>query len=256
MRIFSTVFLALALTAGFTPLAGAQVAKVNGITIPQSRADLMLKEVTAQGRPDSPEVRDMIKQELISREVMSQEAAKMGLTKNPLISTQLEVARQNVLVGAFLNETARRNQPTEEDLKNAYQRFKDSPGASEFKARHILVASEAEAKEIINQLKNGTDFAKLAAEKSRDDGNKAQGGDLGWSSPTRYVRPFAEALVRLKKGDITESPVQTNFGWHIIRLDDTRSQNFEAIKPQLQQIVQREKVQKIIEELRNKAKIE
>lgn len=256
MRISPMYCLLFTLAAAYSPLTAAQVAKVNGVAIPQSRADLMLKEVTAQGRPDSPEVRDMIKQELISREVMAQEAARMGLTKNALITTQLEVARQNVLVGAFLSETARRNQPTEDDLKNAYQRFKDSPGASEFKARHILVASEAEAKEIITQLKNGTDFAKLAAEKSRDEGNKAQGGDLGWSSPTRYVRPFAEALARLKKGEITETPVQTNFGWHIIQLDDTRALNFDAIKPQLQQIVQREKVQKVIEELRNKAKIE
>jgi peptidyl-prolyl cis-trans isomerase C len=254
----TSLTLLLAVSAALAaPAALAQVAKVNGVAIPQSRSDVMLKEVTTQqGRPDSPELRAAIKQELINREVMVQEAVKMGLTKNPDVSAQLDLARQSVLVSAFLSETARRHVPSEDSLKKAYERFKDSPAANEYRARHILVANEADAKEIITRLKAGADFAKLAAEKSIDEGTKAQGGDLNWSPPARYVRPFAEALARLKKGDMTETPVQTNFGWHVIRLDDTRPLSYEAIKPQLQQVVQRENVQKVIEDLRAKAKVE
>lgn len=249
--------LLLAVSAALAaPATLAQVAKVNGVTIPQARADVLLREVKAQGRQDSPELREMVKQELISREVMTQEAVRTGLNKNPEISAQLDLARQNVLVGAYLNEVARRNPVSEDALKKAHERFKDSPAASEYRARHILVASEVEAKNIIAQIKGGADFSKIAAEKSRDEGSKAQGGELQWAAPSSYVRPFAEALTRLKKGQLTETPVQTNFGWHVIRLEDQRPLAFEALKPQLQQVVQRENLQKAISDLRAKAKVE
>lgn len=249
--------LLLAVSAALAaPATLAQVAKVNGVTIPQARADVLLREVKAQGRQDSPELREMVKQELISREVMTQEAVRTGLNKNPEISAQLDLARQNVLVGAYLNEVARRNPVSEDALKKAHERFKDSPAASEYRARHILVASEEEAKNIIAQIKGGADFSKIAAEKSRDEGSKAQGGELQWAAPSSYVRPFAEALTRLKKGQLTETPVQTNFGWHVIRLEDQRPLAFEALKPQLQQVVQRENLQKAISDLRAKAKVE
>lgn len=249
--------LALALTAALAaPAALAQVAKVNGVTIPQARADSLLRDVTAQGRPDSPELRKMIKERLIESEIMAQEAVRLGLNKNPEVSTQLELMRQNVLVNAYVNEMARRNPATEDAMKKAHERFKDSPAASEFRARHILVATEAEAKDLIAKIKGGADFAKLAAEKSRDEGTKGQGGELQWAAPASYVRPFAEALAKLKKGEMTEVPVQSNFGWHVIRLEDQRPLSFEAIKPQLQQVVQRENVQKAVADLRAKAKVE
>ncbi len=247
--------LALAITLA-APAALAQVAKVNGVSIPQTRADEFMREVASQGRPDSPELREMVKQELISREVMSQEAVRLGLNKKPEVSAQVDLARQNILVGAYISEMARRHPVTDDALQKAHERFKDSPAASEYKARHILVSTEAEAKTIITQLKGGADFSKIAAEKSNDEGNKAQGGELQWAVPTNYVRPFAEALARLKKGQMTETPVQTNFGWHVIRLDDLRPLSFEAIKPQLQQVVQRENMQKIVSDLRAKAKVE
>lgn len=257
MRKYPSLTLLIAVIAAFAaPAALAQVAKVNGVTIPQTRADALIQEIKSQGREDTPELRNMIKQELISREIMAQEAVKLGLNKKLEVSTQLDIARQNVLVGAFLNETARRNPPNDDAVRKAYERFKDSPAANEYKARHILVSSEKEALDIIAQIKGGADFAKLATEKSRDEGTKNQGGELQWAAPNTYVRPFAEALARLKKGGMTETPVQTNFGWHVIRLDDTRPLNFETIKPQLQQVVQRENVQKAVEEIRAKAKIE
>lgn len=238
------------------PAAMAQVAKVNGVTIPQARADVLLREVTAQGRTDTPELRDAIKNRLIESEVIAQEAARLGLAKKPEVAAQLELARQQVLIGAYFTDVSRRNPVSEDALKKAHERFKDSPAANEYRARHILVASEAEAKEIIVQIKGGADFAKIAAEKSRDQGSKAQGGELPWAAPNTYVRPFAEALAGLKKGQMTDAPVQSNFGWHVIRLEDQRPLNFEAIKPQLQQVVQRENVQKTVADLRAKAKVE
>lgn len=250
-----TLAFAMTLTLA-APTAMAQVAKVNGTPIPQSRADALAREAAAQGRPDNPELRDMIKQELITREIMAQEAVKLGLNKNQEVSTQLDLARQSVLSRAYINDIGKRNPPTEEAMRKAYEQNKDQPGASEYKARHILVATEAEAKMLITQINGGADFAKLAAEKSRDEGSKPQGGELNWSPANSYVRPFAEAMVKLQKGAMTAAPVQSQFGWHIIRLDDKRPLSYEALKPQLQQLVQQETVQKTIADLRTKAKVE
>ncbi|MBY0265278.1 MAG: peptidylprolyl isomerase [Burkholderiales bacterium] len=255
MRTTLSLTLMLAALAA-APAALAQVAKVNGTPIPQARADALLKEITAQGRPDSPELRAMIKQELVSREVMVQEAVKLGLNKSPEVAQQLDIARQEILIRAFLSDAARKTPVSDDALRKAHERFKDSPAANEYRARHILVGSEAEGQAIIKELKGGADFAKIAAARSRDEGTKAQGGELNWAAPNTYVRPFAEALARMKKGELTENPVQSNFGWHVIRLDDTRPLSFEAIKPQLQQVVQREIIQKQIDDLRAKAKVE
>ncbi len=249
--------LACAMAAALAaPAALAQVAKVNGVAIPQGRADAMLREAVAQGRPDDPELRNLVKQRLIESEVLAQEAAKLGLNKNAEVSSQLDLARQTVLIRAYVNDVARRNPPTEDAMRKAYEQNKDQPGASEYKARHILVGTEAEAKTLITQINGGADFAKLAAEKSRDEGSKAQGGELNWSPANSYVRPFAEAMVKLQKGTLTATPVQSQFGWHIIRLDDKRPLSYEALKPQLQQLVQQETVQKTIADLRAKAKVE
>lgn len=257
MHRTTVVSLALAVATAFAaPAALAQVGKVNGTVIPQSRSDALVREAVAQGRQDNPELRTLVKQRLIESEVLAQEAVKLGLNKNPEVSTQLDLARQTVLIRAYVNDVAKRSPATEEAMRKAYEQNKDQPAASEYKARHILVATEAEAKTLITQINGGADFAKLAAEKSRDEGSKAQGGELNWSPATGYVRPFAEAMAQLKKGAMTAAPVQTQFGWHIIRLDDKRPLSYEALKPQLQQLVQQEAVQKNIAELRAKAKIE
>lgn len=253
---FPLTLMLAAATALAAPAALAQVARVNGTAIPQARADALLKEVMAQGQKDSPELRAMIRQELISREVMAQEAVKLGLNKNPEVSLQLDLARQDILIRAYLSDAQRKTPVSDDALRKAHERFKDSPAANEYRARHILVGSEAEARDIIKEIRGGADFAKIAAARSRDEGTKAAGGELSWAAPNSYVRPFAEALARMKKGELTENPVQTNFGWHVIRLEDTRPLSFEAIKPQLQQVVQREMIQKQIEDLRAKAKIE
>ena len=237
----------------------SSTAKVNGVAISQQHLDLLVKNLVAQGRQDTPEMREALKQQMINRELMVQDALRRGLDKNSEISARLTFARQDVLSTAFVQEAVKAHPVTDETLKKEYERIKAQLGAREFKVRHILVAKEDEAKEIIAQIKKGGSFEKLAAERSTDPGSKANGGDLDWGPPARYVKPFADALVKLKKGQMTEAPVQTNFGWHIIRVDDeraTRIPGFDEAKPQLQQMLQNQVVEKAVADLRAKAKIE
>ncbi len=235
------------------------LAKVNGVTIPQSRLEMMVKNAAAQGQPDSPELRSRIRDELIAREIMVQEATKKGLDKNPEVAAQIEFQRQGVLINAYMREHIRAHPITEEAMKKEYEAARSLAGGSEYKARHILVKQEDDAKQIIAQIKKGASFDKLAAEKSEDQGSKGRGGDLDWSTPNRYVKPFADALVKLRKGQMTETPVQSPFGWHVIRLDDERPAkvpSYEEVKNNIQQHLQNQSAQKVIAELRAKAKVE
>ena len=235
------------------------IAKVNGMAIPQSRMDLPLLNATAQGQPDTPDLRNRIREELITREMVSQEAARRGLDKSAEITTQVELQRQGILVNAYLQDYFKKNPISDDAIKNEYERQKAQTSDKEYKARHILVKEEAEANQIIAQLKKGALFEKIAAEKSEDQGSKTQGGDLDWSPAGRYVPPFAEALKKLKKGQLTDPPVQTQYGWHVIRLEDERpfkTPSFEEVKPQLLQNLQRQVVDKVVGELRAKAKVE
>jgi peptidyl-prolyl cis-trans isomerase C len=249
-------------TVGMFVFAGAhaaETAKVNGVTIPQSRIDAMVKGATAQGQPDSPELRNRVRDELITREVLMQEAAKKGIDKSAEVTAQLEIQRQSIIINAFLADYVRANPVTEDAMRKEYESAKILAGGKEYKARHILVKDETEAKNIVATLKKGGSFEKIAAEKSEDTGSKNRGGDLDWGAPARYVKPFGDALTKLKKGQITDPPVQTQFGWHIIRLDDERATKippFEEIKNNIQQQMQQQTVQKAIAELRAKAKIE
>jgi len=237
---------------------GQNVARVNGVAISQQHFDLLIKNLVAQGRPDTPELRDAIKQQMISRELMVQEAAKRGLDKSPETAARLSFSRQDVLSNAYIQEVLRANPITDDTVKKEYERIK-AQSAKEYKTRHILVEKEDEAKDIIAQLKKGASFEKLAAEKSIDPGSKANGGDLDWSMPSRFVKPFGDAMAKLKKGQTTDTPVHTNFGWHVIRVDDERAAKlpgFDEAKAQLQQGLQNQAVEKAIAELRAKAKIE
>jgi len=248
----------LTVATGNAQTAGG-IARVNGVSIPQSRLDLLLKVNAAQGQPDTPDVRSRMRDALITREVISQEAIKKGLHKNAEVTSQLDLQRQEALVNAFVQDYIKNHPLSEDALRKEYERQKAQIGDKEYKARHILVKDEAEAKQIVARLKEGAIFDKIAAEKSEDQGSKAQGGDLGWSAPGRYVPPFAEALKKLKKGQLTDPPVQSQFGWHVIRLDDERAfkvPSLEQVKPQVQQQLQQQTVAKIIGDLRAKAKIE
>ena len=250
--------IAVATTLFALPAAQAQVAKVNGVEIPQARLDTILKMRAAGKQPDSPEIRTALRDTLINQEVVAQEAIKKGLQKNPEIAAQLDLQRQETLVNAFVQEYIKANPVTDDTARKEYERIKPTIPAKEVRARHILVDKEDEATDILAQIKKGGTFEKLA-ERSKDPGSKGKGGDLDWAPPARYTKAFADALNKMKKGQLTDAPVQTEFGWHIIRLDDERATKiptFEEAKPQIQQMLQSQTVQKMLTDLRAKAKVE
>lgn len=254
------VAVAIALGALVAPAAGAaQGVKVNGKEIPQSRIDAGVKSRIAQGQPDTPELRNNVRDALINQEVIAQEAIKKGLNKKPDVAAAIEINRQDILVNAYVQDYLQKNPVNDDTLKKEYDRIKSQLGGKEYKARHILVENEGEAKDIIAQVKKGASFEKLAAERSKDTGTKDKGGDLEWNVPGNFVKPFGDAMAKLKKGQMTETPVQSNFGWHVIRLEDERPFQppaFEAVKQNLQRNVQQQMVQKVLADLRSKAKIE
>jgi peptidyl-prolyl cis-trans isomerase C len=239
--------------------AAPAAAKVNGTPIPQSRIDLATKAQLSQGQQDTPELRKAIRDALINNELVAQEAVKRGLDKHPNVAAQIDIDRQRILANAYFSDYFAKNPITDEVLRKEYERMKSQAPAKEYKVRHILVDKEEDAKNIIAQIKKGASFDKLAAEHSKDPGSKARGGDLDWGPAERYVKPFADAVRGLKKGAMTDAPVQTDFGFHVIRLDDERATkipNFEEVKSQVQQSVQNQALQKHIQDLRSKAKIE
>jgi peptidyl-prolyl cis-trans isomerase C len=232
---------------------------VNGVTIPQSRFEAMNKELTEQGQPDNPERHMAVKEELINREILSQAATKRGLDKTPDVAAQMDMARQAVLVRALFEAEIKANPITDDMLKGQYEQFKASMGTNEYKVRHILVDKEDEAKAIITELNRGGDFAKLAKEKSKDPGSKDNGGDLDWGPSARYVKPFADAVQATPKGSTTAAPVKTDFGYHVIRVDDVRPlkvPSFDEVKEQFRQRARQQQVQKLLADLRTKAKVE
>ncbi|MDD3884825.1 MAG: peptidyl-prolyl cis-trans isomerase [Gallionella sp.] len=255
---FATLALLSALAVQPALAEEKAAALVNGVAIPQARIDFQVKGVVAQGQPDSPDLRKAIKEKMIEVELIVQEATRLGLDKNSDVSQQIEISRRTVLASAFIEDFVKNHPISEDQLKQEYDKLKAKLGDKEYNARHILVASEDEAKAIIAQLGKKVKFEKLAA-KSLDAGSAKQGGSLGWTIPGTFVQPFAEALLSLKKGEYTKTPVQTQFGWHVIRLDDVRAlkvPSFDEVKPQLQQRLQQQALKKAVDDLRTKAKIE
>jgi peptidyl-prolyl cis-trans isomerase C len=232
---------------------------VNGVTIPQARIDAMNKELSAQGQPDTAERQAAVRDELVNREILAQAAAKRGLDRNPDIAAQMDMARQAVLVRALFEEEVKKNPITDTQLQQQYEQFKGSMGTTEYKVRHILVDKEDEAKAVIAELNKGGDFAKLAKDKSKDPGSKDNGGDLDWGPAGRYVKPFADAVTSMSKGGTTATPVKTDFGYHVIRVDDVRPLTvppFAELKEQFRQRAQQQQIQKMVMDLRQKAKVE
>ena len=254
------VAVALALSSpafGADPATGG--AKVNGTAIPAYRIEAAVKARIAQGQADSPEMRKAIRDAIINQEVVAQEAVKRGLDKQPATAARIELDRQSALVNAYFEDYVKRNPVSDDMLRKEYERLKPQIPPKEYRVRHILVEKEDEAKNIIAQLKKGGSFEKLAAAHSTDPGSKGRGGDLDWAPAENYVKPFAEAVTRLKKGQLSDAPVQSDFGYHVIRLDDERATkipSFEEAKAQLQQVVQTQLIQKVIADMRAKAKVE
>ena len=243
-----------------TPALAQNAAVVNGKPIPKSKVDEFVEALEAQGRPDSPQTRELVREELIAREIFVQEADKRGLAKQEDVQRQLENTRQDILIRALIRDYLEKNPVKEADVKAEYDKFKKEAGASgkEYKARHILVETEDEAKKVIAQLKKGEKFEALA-EQSKDPGSGAQGGDLGWNTASTFVKEFSDAMVALDKGKTVSEPVKTQFGYHVIRLDDVRDAEappLDQVKPQIQQQLERQKVMQLQQELRGAAKVE
>jgi len=249
----------LALTINPAFAENKSAAMVNGVSIPQARIDLRVKMAAAQGQPDSTELRKKIREDMINLEVLVQEAKKAGLDKDPEVVLQTELNRMSLLGGAYVQDYAKKHPIGEEQLKQEYDNLKASLGDNEYNVSHILVATEEEAKTIISQLNKKGKFDKIAKEKSKDAGSAEKGGSLGWAVPTNFVPPFASAMVKLKKGEYTKEAVQSQFGWHVIKMDDVRNlkmPSYEELKPQIQQRLQQQMIQDLIADLRSKAKIE
>ncbi len=255
---FALLAAVLAVVATAQAAEEKAVALVNGVAIPQARLDLRVKAAAQQGQPDSPDMRKALRDDLINLEVISQAAAKSGLDKQPEVAQQLELARESILASAYVQDYVKNHPVSDDALKQEYENLKIRVGNKEYKLSHILVESEDEAKKTSAELKKGAKFAKVAKAKSKDPGSAEKGGELGWAVPSNFVQPFGEAVLKLNKGQISE-PVQTQFGWHIIKLEDTRElkvPSFEEMKPKLENRLQQQIVQKAIEDLRSKAKIE
>ncbi|MES2128157.1 MAG: peptidylprolyl isomerase [Pseudomonadota bacterium] len=241
-----------------TPAFAQNLAVVNGKAIPSARADAMVKQVVAQGQqPDSPQLREDIKKSLIAREVMMQEAEKQGWGKKDDVKTQIEQARQTIIVNSMLRDYLSKHQITEADIKAEYDRFKAQAGDKEYHVRHILLETEAQAKDVIAKLKGGAKFEDLA-KTSKDQGSAANGGDLDWATPSAFPKVFSDAFVALQKGQVTENPVQTPNGFHVVKLDDTRPiklPTMDEVKQQIGEALTQKKLQAYQEELVKKAVI-
>lgn len=259
MKLNASIF-ALMLAGALSGAVSAQNAVVvNNIAIPSSRVDAFVKAMVAQGREDTPQLREMVREELISRELFVQEAEARKLASTEEVENQLIKARQDILIQALIrNELA--SQPiTDEEVKGAYELSNsEQQGQQEYRASHILVESEDVAKKIIAELDKGGDF-KVLAKQSKDPGSAARGGDLDWNRPTTFVPPFAQAMVALQKGQYTKTPVKTDFGFHVIRLDDLRAAQppaLESVKPQIRQNLERQRIVNLQKALRERARIE
>jgi len=259
MKFLSAIATA-ALLAALAPAVLAQnVAIVNGKAVPKARVDALMQQVSRSGRPMTPEIEKQIKDEVIAREIFIQEAQKQGLETSEDFKVQLELARQTLLIRELFTAYQKANPVADADLKAEYDKFAAANSGKEYHAHHILVEKESEAKAIIAQLKKGGKFEEIAKKSSKDPGSGAKGGDLDWANPSNYVPEFSAALTKLAKGKMTETPVKSQFGYHIIRLDDVRDAQlpkFEDVKPQIEKQLQQQKMAKYQEDLRAKAKIE
>ena len=222
---------------------------------PPQQYDFMLKERLAQGAQDTPELRQAVREELNTRELLAREARKQGIDKTADMKAQMDLAAQTVLVRAYVSDWLQKNPIPEAELHKEYDQIKSQIGDKEYKVRHILVDKEDEAKEIIAELQKGAKFEDLAKARSKDPGSKDKGGDLDWNAPTNFVKPFGDAMKSTPKGKFTAQPVQTQFGWHVIEVDDVRDAKvpaFDEVKPQLQQRMQAQWLDKYFKDLRAK----
>jgi peptidyl-prolyl cis-trans isomerase C len=241
------------------PAFADKVAKVNGVQIPSKLGNVFVKEQVAQGAMDGPDLRSRVRDHLVRREVLLQEARRDKVDKDPELLDRIEYARDEMVINAYLDSWSKAHPVTDADIKAEYERAAAKMGTgSEYKARHILVDQEDAAKSIIDNLNNGMEFGALVIY-SKDTGSQERGGDLGWADPATYVKEFSEAMIRLEKGKFTTEPVKTQFGYHVILLDDVRKKGpppLEQVKERMVEHLQQQAVQAHVTTLLGKAKVE
>lgn len=258
-QLLTRLVTAAVLSTAALSASAQNIAVVNGKAVPKARAEVLKQQIEQSGRPVTPELEAQIKEEVIAREIFMQEAGKRGLANGDAYKQQMELARQTILIRALFDDFVKKNPVTDAEAKAEYDKFVAANAGKEYKASHILVESEDRAKAIIAEVKGGKKFEDIAKKESKDPGSGERGGDLDWANPKSYVPEFTEALVKLDKGGMTQAPVQSQFGWHVIRLDDTRQAElpkFEEVKPQIEQQLQQQKLAQFQENLREKAKIQ
>ncbi len=268
-RIFTIttqIAAALMLVAAVPGFALAQeeeaIATVNGVIVPKSRFDLLVTSQTSQGQQDTPAFREELREIMITREVLVQEAERREMDQSDDYKAQLDAMEQQLLITMLFNQLIIELEPTEEAMRAEYERIKaenEKMGEKQYHVRHILVEDEALAIEIIEQLDAGADFTALAEEHSSDTGSRETGGDLGWAEAGRYVQPFAEAIVALGKGATSQEPVQSDYGYHIIEVLDVRAAQFpafEEVAEQLRKDLLTRSRDELITRLRDGAEIE
>ncbi len=256
------IITALSATLLASPAFSQNAAIVNGKSIPKAQLD---KLVQKSGQADNPQVRDQAREMLVTRELILQEADKRGLSQSDSVKEQIEQSRMGILVAAVFQDYVEKEGVTEAELKAAYESVKTQYTGKEYHVEHILVEKEADAKAITAQIKAGGNFEEIAKSKSKDPGSAPSGGDLGWVSEKSLVPEFSKAMIQLKKGQVTDKPVKTQFGWHIIKMDDIRDVKappLEEIKDQLKQMIasdqnwQKAKFSEMMQKFRAKAKIQ
>ncbi len=252
--------LALAASAALlAPLAAAaqNVAIVNGKPVPKARVEALMAQATSQGQPVTPELESQVRDEVVLREMFVQEAERQGLPATPAYKNQMELARQSILIRELFTGYQKKHPVTEADVQAEYDKFKAQASGSEYRASHILVENEDEAKALIAQIKGGASFEELAKKSSKDPGSGERGGDLDWAGASSYVPEFSQAMVKLKKGEMTDAPVKSQFGWHVIKVVDVRESQFpplDEVKPQIQQRLQQMQMAKYRDEIRARTK--
>jgi peptidyl-prolyl cis-trans isomerase C len=219
----------------------------------------VVRQNVGRGAPDGDALRAQVREALINNELLVQEANRSGVAKRAEVQQQIDLTRQEVIANAMIGDYLRAHPITDADIQKSYDSARSKTGDREYKARHILVATEEDAKSVIADLKKGGKFDEIAAKRSMDEGTKPKGGDLDWNVPSNFDKSFSDAMVKLEKGRMTETPVRTRFGFHVIQLDDVRQVSFpklEQVRQQVQQGLVSQRVDAFLKELRAKAKIE
>ena len=239
------------------PALAQNLTTVNGKAVPKARVDTLVQQATRAGQPVTPELETQARDQVVLREIFVQEATRKGIGASKDVAAQMALARESILIRELFDDYRKKNPVTDEAAKVEYDKFKAQASGTEYRARHILVDKEDDAKALIAQIKGGAKFEDLAKKSSKDTGSAENGGDLDFAKPESYVPEFGAALTKLKKGEMTEAPVKSQFGWHIIKLEDTREAKFpalEEVKPQIQQRLGQQKLAAFRDEIRAKAK--